>query len=157
HRGLKLRAFWWGRRFCCGHTPQGWYARQAVKVMTQPDPIPTPGSALLPEQSAADSPCPAEARAHPRYEVPPGTVCRLLTITGGESLTAEVVNISCGGVRLVAEMPLARGTVLMTELKSRSGLFARALLTHVIHVGQEDDGRFSMGGEFLDPLTDEEL
>jgi hypothetical protein len=115
------------------------------------------GSVLLPGQSDQDSPQTLGARAHPRFDLPEGTTCRLTTITGHECMTVQIVNVSRGGLGMLAEMPLARGTCLLAELASRSGLFARVLLTHIIHVQQEEDGRFTMGGEFLEPLSADEL
>jgi PilZ domain len=126
-------------------------------MMSQTNPISEARSAWLTERPDPEQTPPFDGRVWPRFDAPPGTSCRLTTITGGETLSAAVANVSCGGLRLLTDMPLARGTCLLVELRSRSGFFVRVLLTHIIHVSQENDGRFALGGEFLDPLTGEEL
>jgi hypothetical protein len=126
-------------------------------MMSQTNPSQEVRSAWTAECSDPALPRRLDARTFARFEAPSGTVCRLITTTGHETLLAGVKNVSCGGVRLLTDEPLARGTCLMVELRSRSALFVRLLLTHIIYVNQENDGRFTMGGEFLDPLSPEEL
>jgi hypothetical protein len=117
--------------------------------MAQSNPVPELDSTLLAE--------PPDARVWPRFSAPLGTSCRLTTVTDRKTFTADIINVSQGGLRLTADRLLERGTCVMAELRSRSGLFVRVLLMHIIHTSVDDEGRCEMGGEFLDPMSVEEI
>jgi hypothetical protein len=125
--------------------------------MSQTDPVPDAGAALLLPPRELEKLHRLDVRVWPRFSVPPGATCRLTTVTGRQAVTAAVTNVSCGGVRFLVETSLAPGTCLMAEMRSRSGLFVRLLLTHVIYCTPAEGDRFALGAEFLEPLGPEEL
>ncbi len=125
--------------------------------MSQLNPVPESGPAVLAPRTEPQALPDFEGRSWPRFEAPPGTTCRVTTTTGRETVPAVVENVSCGGARFIVQMPLPRGTCVLLELHSRSGLFVRVLLAHVIYVAPAPDGRVVVGAEFLDPLGPEEL
>ena len=127
-----------------------WHVRAAVPAAAGSHPVTSlPGREKVPR--------PFEPRAYPRFQPRREMACRLRTVTGGATLPAVVLNISRSGVGLLTDQPLAPGTCVLAELASSSGLFARTLLLHLLHVSGGPAEGYALGGEFLGPLAPEEL
>jgi hypothetical protein len=98
-----------------------------------------------------------EARGYPRFPPPRPMPCRLTLLTSRQNARARVLNLSQGGLSLLAAQPLEPGTCALAELSSSSGLFTRVLLLHVLYSVELPGRAFHLGGEFLAPLVPDEL
>jgi hypothetical protein len=79
-------------------------------------------------------------------------------LEGGDALSwgAVVNDISTGGVGITLCYPFRPGTYLAVELQIHAGK-SRTLMTRVLHVHDEVDGRWRLGCQFLKPLAPSEL
>jgi hypothetical protein len=99
-------------------------------------------------------------RAWVRSPVSQGATCQPLTAPSQEFLAARVQNVSAGGIGLVLNRRLARGTVLQVVLEGREGQGPRNLLARVVHdslLTAYPGLRWLVGCALLTRLTAEEL
>jgi hypothetical protein len=106
-----------------------------------PDSRPTPDPA-------------AERRAGPRLPCPPDTRGELFDPEGFVFQPARVLNLSAGGVALLAADPAARGTALWVEMELRGR--PRTLPARVRHVRRTGEG-WLHGCQLDVPLSPAEL
>jgi PilZ domain len=80
------------------------------------------------------------------------------SLEAGETLSwgATINDISTGGVGITLCFPFRPGTYLAVDLPTRAGKF-KTLMTRVLHVHDEVDGRWRLGCGFLKPLTQSEF
>jgi PilZ domain len=90
---------------------------------------------------AARQPCVIEATSRP--------------LEAAEGLTwgGAVKDVSVGGLKLCLCFPFRPGTYLAIDLQPASGPVQRSLLCRVVHVHDQADGTWTLGCEFLKPLT----
>jgi hypothetical protein len=98
-----------------------------------------------------------DARAWLRYTCEVETTCAMVDDPEEKSWVVKVVNISAGGVGLLAPLPVDAGTRLKIELPATPGEAARPALVRVVKPGQWDGRGWLLGCEFADPLWEEEL
>lgn len=70
---------------------------------------------------------------------------------------AVVLNISTGGVCLMLNERFEPGTLLTIGLQSTTQNFLPPLEVRVVHVVQQANGDWVLGGAFVRPLSEEEL
>src|SRR5262245_5930706 len=105
--GPDARPHFAGSRMSHPPPPIGpWPLRAAVPGSGRSHPVtPLPGH--------EEVPLPFEPRAYPRFCPAREMVCRLRTVTGGDTFPAVVLNISRSGVGLLTDRPLAPGTCVL--------------------------------------------
>jgi hypothetical protein len=99
-------------------------------------------------------------RAWVRFPSSLGTACQPLTSASGEFLAARVQNVSAGGIGLVLNRRLVRGTVLQILVEGRDGQQTRNVLARVVHetlLTAYPGLRWLVGCTFLTRLNPEEL
>jgi hypothetical protein len=98
-----------------------------------------------------------DRRAHIRYAPAPDTTCQL-TAGGNNSVWwASVLDISTGGIGLVASRRFEPGTLLAIGVENKNREFSHMLVARVIHVRKESASRYVLGAKFISPLGDDEL
>jgi hypothetical protein len=70
---------------------------------------------------------------------------------------ARVVNVSAGGVGLIASRGFAAQTYLAIELKNESKSYFQVIPARVVHVTRHTDGTYLIGCAFQTELNEEEL
>jgi hypothetical protein len=70
---------------------------------------------------------------------------------------ARVLNLSLGGVALLADRPVPVGTVLSLELRGEGGPARHSLLACVVHLTTRPGGEWVLGCDFLHDLTEAQL
>ncbi len=98
-----------------------------------------------------------ERRVWTRYSSNLATSCRIKAALANGSASARVRNISGGGISLVASHPAETGDVIPLELKSTLRSFTRILDLRILYCVEHPGGDWILGGEFVQPLDDEEL
>jgi hypothetical protein len=118
-------------------------------------PVPLlPFAPLLPvEPSTADS------RIHPRRTCSLPATCRPASSRDSkESRTAAtIIDISQGGVRILLQRRFEAGTGLVVELPGAAPRESTVVFVKVIHVRAEDNGMWSLGCQFVQELSEDEL
>lgn len=121
-------------------------------------PITSWGQLLETATDPKDNPAlSAERRTHIRHVSDMSTVCLLADAPDKESVSARVVNVSRGGVGLVADRPFERGTVLSVELPSDGPGAGASVLACVLRSSPLDDGQWGVGCIFVTELNDDDL
>jgi hypothetical protein len=102
---------------------------------------PIRGASLLEleKRHAARQSCSLEATSRP------------LEVAAGMTWGGTVKDVSAGGLKLDLCFPFRPGTYLAVDLSSRS------LVCRVVHVHDRRDGAWTLGCEFIKPLTDSEV
>lgn len=67
----------------------------------------------------------------------------------------KIRDISVGGLALVMSRAFEAGILLIIDLEVQGGL--RSFFVQVVHATPEENGRWTMGCEFVCPLRDEDL
>ncbi len=75
----------------------------------------------------------------------------------GMAWGGTVKDISAGGLKLGLCFPFSPGTFLAVEMQSAAGALSRALVCSVVHVHDHADGTWTLGCEFIKPLSDSEV
>jgi hypothetical protein len=70
---------------------------------------------------------------------------------------AAVANLSCTGARLVARHRFEPGDLLAVTLLDQSQTYRCQRQARVAHSEQQPDGRWALGCEFSEELTEEEV
>jgi hypothetical protein len=70
---------------------------------------------------------------------------------------ARVLNLSLGGIGLLAERPVAAGALLNLELHGTDGPAHRTLLACVVHVSSRTDTEWVLGCSFIRELSEADL
>jgi hypothetical protein len=82
---------------------------------------------------------------------------RTLGAADGMTWGGIVHDISTGGLKLGLCFPFRPGTDLAIDLESPSGTVGRSVVCRVVHVHDHADGRWTLGCEFLKPLSDSDI
>lgn len=97
----------------------------------------------------------ANRRLHVRHVCDQLAMCR--STDGETNALASVVNISRGGIGLIADTPFERGTVVMIELTLSEERPAFRLLACVLHASSRPNGYWALGCAFVTELDDADL
>jgi hypothetical protein len=82
---------------------------------------------------------------------------RTLEVADGMSWGGVVHDISTGGLNLGLCFPFRPDTFLAVDLEGPGGTVSRSLICRVVHVHDHADGTWTLGCEFLKPLSDSDL
>jgi hypothetical protein len=94
---------------------------------------------------AARQPCLLEATSRP------------MEITEGMTFGGTVTDVSAGGLKLDLCFPFRPGTYLAVDLQPAAGPVNRAMVCRVVHVHENKGAMWTLGCEFIKPLTDSEV
>ena len=103
-------------------------------------PIAVPGPQSGDKRKASRQRCRIEATSRP------------LEIVDTLGWGGNVTDISVSGLKLSLCFPFRAGTFLAIDMQSRSGN-AASLVCRVVHVHDHSDGTWTLGCEFLKPLS----
>jgi hypothetical protein len=106
--------------------------------------------------AARPAPLETDLRSSERFS---GNAEAAFELVGEESgrYTARVLNISLGGIALVADQPIEAGALLNLELHRTDGQAPRTLLACVVHVTTRPGNEWVLGCNFLNDLPEAEL
>jgi hypothetical protein len=108
-------------------------------------PIDRAEQADIEQRVAARQTCLIEATSRP------------IEVGDGMAWGGNVKDISAGGLKLGICFPFSPGTFLAIELQSAAGAVSRAFVCRVVHVHDHADGTWTLGCEFIKPLSDSEV
>jgi c-di-GMP-binding flagellar brake protein YcgR len=101
-----------------------------------------------------------DQRSRPRRPCSMGAVYRMVgNVEDRRRHTAEVLDISAGGISMAVPSPLETGALLNIDLIDKSGKTSRTILACVVHTTQRagDGGALTVGCNFIRELSDDEL
>lgn len=99
----------------------------------------------------------ADRRDWARFPCDVKVRCHLMGSSDRESLSAEVMNISRGGISLLVDRELGSGQFLGVDLPTSSEGGVSCVLAYVLHANLLDGGKWALGCSFSAELDDEEL
>jgi hypothetical protein len=82
---------------------------------------------------------------------------RPIEVGDGMAWGGTVRDISAGGLKLAICFPFSPSTFLAVEMQSAADTVSRALVCRVVHVHDHADGTWTLGCEFIKPLSDSEI
>src|SRR5947208_11658268 len=105
-------------------------------------------------QPDSDTP---ERRQHERLSCEFSVNCR--PYTGGEGLhwSGLAMDISCGGIGMVAERRFERGTILKIEVQGKHEGPPSMLMARVVRVGANAEGKWVLGCQFPSAMDHDEI
>jgi hypothetical protein len=104
-------------------------------------PIAAPNSANKEKRRTARQRCRIEATSRP------------LEVVDTMGWGGSIADISVSGLKLSLCFPFRAGTYLAIDLQSRSAGTTRSLVCRVVHVQDHSDGTWTLGCEFVEPLS----
>lgn len=99
---------------------------------------------------------PADHRAWVRFPCQAKTSLRAVVSAASEQETAQVINISAGGLAVQASRPYESGTLLSLELGG-GGQPARTVQARVVHAVPQPNGQWLLGCTFVSELGEQDL
>ncbi len=110
-----------------------------------------------PGSVSAPTPAKTERRIWKRFPIYTEVWCQPKTKGDSDRLSALVLNISRGGLKLVSAHRLEAGTLFRVGRTSGSSHSTAALSARVVHVAPEEGGMWSMGCTFTPKLDEDRL
>ena len=98
-----------------------------------------------------------ERRAWVRFSCNVATQCRVVAPEQSDAWPARVLEVSPGGMNLLAPVELERGTVVNVRLPDCEALVPRFVLVRVLRVTEFSSDRWFLACEFADQITTEDL
>jgi len=98
-----------------------------------------------------------DQRAWVRYPSQGTVEYRLLPAEEGDSRTADLVDLSPGGLGLIVTEPLEPGDAITVNLKRQNNQPDRSMLACVVYMAERPDGKRAVGCNFLHELSEREL
>jgi hypothetical protein len=98
-----------------------------------------------------------DCRAWVRFPCNIETVCYSAETSPGEQVAARILNISAGGVGLLAPCEFGHSTILHVNLPGGAGKPPRKVLVRVVQAREQGNGDWFLGCEFADTLGDAEM
>ncbi len=92
-----------------------------------------------------------------RYQVSSGTGCDIALQVLDDIGTVRVRDVSTIGIGLLVDRAIEPGTVLVLALRNQAQSFSKTTIIEVCHSTPLDNGSYVLGGEFLIPLTYDEM
>ena len=114
-------------------------------------------AAPVPQQDIVRKPSTRNRRATVRYRCAPATPGRIFVSEDLEFQRAWLLNLSTGGIGLQLARSLDVGFLLTIQIRSQVSKKLYELPAQVAHSEEQSGGEWSIGCEFLTPLTIEEL
>jgi hypothetical protein len=110
-----------------------------------------------PGPSLARSPVKSERRIWKRFPIYTQVWCQPKTKGAEEKLSALVLNISRGGLKLVSAHKLETGTLFRVGKTDGGDRSTAALSARVVHVTREEGNMWAMGCAFTPKLDEDRL
>ena len=102
--------------------------------------------------------CPVvERRTRVRYPCTQETSCHFINASHYESQWARVREVSTEGIGLYLDRHIEPETLLLVELRTERGRFARGVLARIVHADMQSDGSWLVGCAFVNQLSDNEV
>src|SRR5262249_24061998 len=98
-----------------------------------------------------------DRRARLRFVVNPETARHLVAAVGDTFWPARVLGVSSHDIRLRLRPRLEPGSSVLLELANGRRVFSCVLALRVLHVAEQPNGAYILGGEFGRKLTQKEL
>jgi len=98
-----------------------------------------------------------EQRAAERFPINTTTSCDFASPVLEDFPTPRVKNVSTDGIGLISSDALAVGLMLVINLANPSKNFSKTLRARVVHCTEQAGGNYLIGGNFVTPLTYDEL
>lgn len=99
-----------------------------------------------------------DCRVYERQACEIPTTCHPATIDGNEvRWQGTICDISQGGVRIVLVRRFEKGTGLALELPGDGEREPSVVFVRVVHLRQQEDGRWALGCKFVSDLSGEEV
>lgn len=98
-----------------------------------------------------------EKRAAERFAVNPPSTCNFASPVLEDFGPVKIRNVSTDGIGLTISQEVAPGMLMAINLVNPAKKFSKTMLARVVHVTPQPGGTFLMGGNFLTPLSYEEL
>jgi hypothetical protein len=96
-------------------------------------------------------------RAWIRFNCDLGISCQRQGTTSDCHWPARIKDVSRGGARMLFHRSFENETILHIQLDGLKSEAPSVLHGRVVHCGKDDNGRWSVGLEFVEPLASEEL
>jgi hypothetical protein len=110
-----------------------------------------------PGSVSAPTPAKTERRIWKRFPIYTEVWCQPRAKGDAPRLSALILNISRGGLKLVSAHRLEAGTLFRVGKTSGSSHSTASLSARVVHVAPEEGGMWSMGCAFTPKLDDDRL
>jgi hypothetical protein len=108
-------------------------------------------------RSAADPGPEEDRRVWVRYPCHLETTVLSTKHPDAERLSAQVRDVSCGGIRLAADRSFEPGELLSVDLPAAPGQACSSVLAYVVRAARHPDGTWSVGCTFASELSDDDL
>jgi hypothetical protein len=112
---------------------------------------------LAPFGARRTRPTASDQRSWERYPCDVQASYQIATNPEAGPRPATVLNISPSGIGLLVEADIDMGTLLSIELRSPSGGDGKTMLSCVVHITPQDEGRRALGCNFITELSESEL
>jgi hypothetical protein len=99
----------------------------------------------------------SDRRAAERFPVTANTTCEFAAPLGEDLGPTRIKNVSTNGIGLLVSRPVQPGTMLTVAVVNKSKSFSKIMLVQVVHVTPSQGGTYLVGGQFVTPLTYQEL
>jgi hypothetical protein len=98
-----------------------------------------------------------ERRKHERFDCELEAACGPAAAGDGNVWEGKAVEISRGGIRVLASRRFEAGSILRIRVQRNAGSTITTLLARVVHVHRNDDGRWCMGCCLASEFDDDDL
>jgi len=98
-----------------------------------------------------------DCRAWVRFECNVETQCRAVAPAQPGTWPARVLEVSPGGMKILAPCQFEQGTILNVKLPGGAALLPRHALVRVLRDQSVSAGKWIISGEFTDQLSDDDL
>src|SRR5262245_44310813 len=98
-----------------------------------------------------------ERRSTERYKVNAYTACDFASPVLEDFGPIRIMDISTTGVGLVTPEEVQPDLLFVIRLTNSAKKFVRIKLVRLVHVTPQDDGRYLVGAQFVEPLSNEEF
>jgi hypothetical protein len=108
-------------------------------------------------RSDSQVPIQEERRIWVRYPCNVEAVCQPADAPESQRISAQVRNVSRGGINLLMPSPVETGSLMSVELPCAADQNASTVLAYVVRADPTDDGDWSVGCSFATELDDHDL
>lgn len=99
----------------------------------------------------------SDKRAAERFPINANSSCDFVSPVLEDFGPVKVKNVSSDGVGLISSQRLDAGLMIVVNLINPSKKISKTMLTRVVHCTLLPGGSFLIGGQFVTPLTYDEL
>jgi hypothetical protein len=99
----------------------------------------------------------SDVRAWVRFPVDGETTIQAVVTQEQERCRAKILNISAGGVAILAPRPIEMSTMLNLDLATADGQNLRSVKARVVHIAPRGENQWVLGCTFVCELSDEDV